>query len=46
VKPGEKPPDGVNFDDLPAAEVYKLAVKAMEKRLARVSAAQAIPLAH
>ena len=46
VKPGEKPPDGVNFDDLPVAEVYKLAVKAMLKRMNRVSPAKAMPLAH
>ena len=41
LKEGEKPPEGVSSTDLPRDQVYKLAVKAMQKRLER---GQALPL--
>jgi hydroxyacyl-ACP dehydratase HTD2-like protein with hotdog domain len=43
LKEGEKPPEGVNSTDLPRDQVYKLAVKAMQKRLER---GLAMPLPH
>ena len=35
LREGEKPKEGTSSDDLPRDQVYKLAVAAMEKRLAR-----------
>ena len=44
VKEGEKPPEGKNFDDLPVAEVRRLALLAMKKRLSRGETS--LPRAH